>query len=205
MVLSRSTGMTQYNYVGFKLKKSFPRFFVTAAIPMPPQPSHWEKPGDGNGYRTTPDIHIGATSLSDSYRAINKSVTIELSIPGGPTNAWYSFGDDMDKNDGRVIEGEYSGSRLPKSGYIVVSSEFNNRDNLNALYLEDNTDHDYADPPPGSDIDYELTSRSGWVDYAPNQAASVRIAKRICGNLNKISFSARGALTTTMSDNIVAT
>lgn len=196
--------MTQYDYTGIKLTKGFPRFFITAAIPMPPQPIHWEKSGDANGYRTTPDIHIGSSSITDSYRAINKAVTIELDIAAGPTNDWYSFGDDMDKNDGRVIEGEYNGARLPRSGYIIVSSESNNRNDLNALYMEDNADQDYADPPPGSDVDYQLTSRTGWVDYAPNQAASARLAKRICSNLNRISFTARGALSIAMNDNIQA-
>jgi hypothetical protein len=196
----------QYDYCGVSPDKVSTQFNVLVADATPDQPLHWSN--TNGGYKTTPQVHLGSSSGSDRTLLWNAfpSRQISVTISSGATNDWFDFADSTGSNVGFGIEGEYSDPPTPPYNFNLFQTVTGAPYYVNALFTEDDNDLAYDTPPPESDLDYELTSRSGWTAYAPNKPASARMAKRfLCGNTNKISFASKQAMTTTFNDDTIKT
>jgi hypothetical protein len=206
MVLAKPTGGTQYNYAGVLPAKTLDQFNVLFGDATPDQPLHWS--GSAGGYKTTPQVHLGGGAGSDQTLLWNAfpNRQISITVASGATNDWEDFADSTGSNVGFGVEGEYSDPPTPPYNFNLFQTTDGAPYAVNAVFTEDDNDQAYDTPPPESDLDYELTSRSGWTAYAPNKPASSRMAKRfLCGNTNKTSFASKQAISTAFNDDTLKT
>ncbi len=170
-------------------------------------PTHWNLSGINSGLKTSYDELVtlfAASSAHFQYKRWPPMGTHLNDDAGAVTLSWEGDAGDSGYNNGIEVGGEYS--IPPRYGWVQLKITTQNASEVDSQaymgsYLEDNTDMLYNVPEPVDNRMYRLIGRSAWTQTLPGKPCSARLLKDYaCGNLNRVSWATKPALSTMIND-----